>query len=142
MSKSVTTEDKTRVNLVLSGLGEQELQTAMTVLQLVCVRSRFHRAQLQTSLAQFVGNQRPHSNIFRDFLNNILCERQILPSFLFVTGVRCLETHPIAGGGFADVWKGGLGDKIVALKVLRLFGENTSIIFKVMSRVHQRGSSI
>src|SRR3954468_2386474 len=110
MAKSVTTEEKTRVNLVLSRLGKQELQTALVILQLVCIRLRLHHAQSQISLARFVGNQRPHSNVFRDFLNNILRERQILPSFLFVNGVRRLEAKPVAGSGFADVWKGRLGD--------------------------------
>lgn len=47
--------------------------------------------------------------------------RGIVPSSLFVTGIYKTGKYPVAGGGFADVWKGKiLGYSIdVALKILR-----------------------
>jgi hypothetical protein len=32
-----------------------------------------------------------------------------------------LQNHPSAGGGFADIWEGRLGDKKVAIKTIRVF---------------------
>lgn len=34
-----------------------------------------------------------------------------------------LGSHPVGGGGFADIWQGELLGRTVALKVLRLFGQ-------------------
>ena len=44
-----------------------------------------------------------------------------IPPYLLLSGVRRLDKDPIAGGGFADVWRGKLHGEVVALKVLRDF---------------------
>lgn len=36
--------------------------------------------------------------------------------------MKRLGDNPLAGGGFADVWKGKVREISVALKVLRIFG--------------------
>ncbi|KAK0439163.1 hypothetical protein EV421DRAFT_872811 [Armillaria borealis] len=52
-----------------------------------------------------------------------LCKaRNAVPSSLFLRDVTREEGFPIAGGGFADIWKGRRHDTQVCLKVLRIFG--------------------
>ncbi|KAF5358883.1 hypothetical protein D9757_012303 [Collybiopsis confluens] len=48
---------------------------------------------------------------------------QILPSSLMVQNVRREGGNPVAGGGFADIWRGTLQGKTVCLKVLRIVVE-------------------
>ncbi|TDL15151.1 kinase-like protein [Rickenella mellea] len=43
------------------------------------------------------------------------------PDCLTVSQIRYLGDHPVSGGGFADIWRGELIDRPVALKVLRVF---------------------
>ncbi|KAL0059790.1 hypothetical protein AAF712_013431 [Marasmius tenuissimus] len=43
------------------------------------------------------------------------------PKCLKINNVERLGSHPVAGGGFGDVWKGKIGDEIVGLKVVRAF---------------------
>lgn len=45
----------------------------------------------------------------------------ILPRSIFMTGISRIGDNPVHGGGFADVWKGELNGKFLALKVLRIF---------------------
>ncbi|KIK53357.1 hypothetical protein GYMLUDRAFT_938227 [Collybiopsis luxurians FD-317 M1] len=45
---------------------------------------------------------------------------QALPSSLIVRDVRREGENPVAGGGFADIWRGRLNEKLVCVKVLRL----------------------
>ncbi|KAK0471433.1 kinase-like domain-containing protein [Armillaria novae-zelandiae] len=51
-----------------------------------------------------------------------LCKAQsiVLPS-LYLQGLTREGANPVAGGGFADIWKGHLQDTQVCLKVLRIF---------------------
>ena len=55
------------------------------------------------------------------FLKLTVERRGILPSSIFLSGVRRIGRNFEHGGGFADVWKGEYENNIVALKVLRLF---------------------
>ncbi|KIK57486.1 hypothetical protein GYMLUDRAFT_46068 [Collybiopsis luxurians FD-317 M1] len=55
----------------------------------------------------------------RYLANNYL----ILPSSLTITEIQLNGNHPVAGGGFADIWHGSVGDQAVCLKVLRLIIE-------------------
>lgn len=48
-----------------------------------------------------------------------------LPTSLFVAGVTLLSNEPCAMGGFADVFRGKLGDMTVALKRLRVVADQT-----------------
>ncbi|TDL22584.1 kinase-like protein [Rickenella mellea] len=73
---------------------------------------------------------------FERFLKKTVRTRDILPSYLFIPGVQRIGKNAVGGGGFADVWKGELAGKIVALKVLRIFGPETECakIFKEFSK--------
>jgi hypothetical protein len=56
-----------------------------------------------------------------------LCRKsgQLPPSLSITEGLRRGGDHPLAGGGFADVWKGDLDEHgTVAIKVLRLFSND------------------
>ncbi|EMD37239.1 hypothetical protein CERSUDRAFT_123937 [Gelatoporia subvermispora B] len=59
-----------------------------------------------------------------DFLRDLCGKHHIFPTscILPYPRFRLLEDHPVAGGGFADVWKGVYQGKEVALKVPRLLG--------------------
>ncbi|KAK0231907.1 kinase-like domain-containing protein [Armillaria nabsnona] len=51
-----------------------------------------------------------------------LCKsRNIIPFSLYLRDVTREGGNPVAGGGFADIWKGCLHDTQVCLKVLRVF---------------------
>ncbi|TDL17538.1 kinase-like protein, partial [Rickenella mellea] len=45
------------------------------------------------------------------------------PDSVILRNIRPSGKHPAAGGGFADVWKGRFGERTVALKAFRIFGE-------------------
>ncbi|ESK91150.1 kinase-like protein [Moniliophthora roreri MCA 2997] len=45
----------------------------------------------------------------------------VLPPSFYVSGISRKGKHPISGGGFADIWKGCIGDRLVCIKVLRVF---------------------
>ncbi|TDL15497.1 kinase-like protein [Rickenella mellea] len=46
------------------------------------------------------------------------------PDCLILATIRRTGTDPVAGGGFADVWKGYFADKPVALKALRIYKQS------------------
>ncbi|TDL30174.1 kinase-like protein [Rickenella mellea] len=46
------------------------------------------------------------------------------PNCLILTTIRRTGTDPVAGGGFADVWKGYIAEKPVALKALRIYKQS------------------
>ena len=48
----------------------------------------------------------------------------ILPLGAVLDEIEVLGNNAVTGGGFADIWKGNFKGKQVALKVLRIFGEN------------------
>ncbi|KAJ8077692.1 Rho guanine nucleotide exchange factor [Marasmius tenuissimus] len=45
----------------------------------------------------------------------------LYPKCLTLRNVEKLGEHPVAGGGFGDVWKGKVADQTVCLKVVRVF---------------------
>ncbi|KAE9404200.1 kinase-like protein [Gymnopus androsaceus JB14] len=53
-------------------------------------------------------------------LRHVSTRHQILPSSLMIQDVKRDGQNPVAGGGFADIWRGTVGDQPVCLKVLRL----------------------
>ncbi|TDL16987.1 kinase-like protein, partial [Rickenella mellea] len=64
--------------------------------------------------------------------NNILLARAIArlskrsgcyPDCLILSNVRRTREHPVAGGGFADVWQGISDGRPVALKALRIYAK-------------------
>ncbi|KAJ8077641.1 hypothetical protein PM082_002074 [Marasmius tenuissimus] len=45
----------------------------------------------------------------------------IFPKCLKINNVKKLGSHPVAGGGFGNVWKGRIADEIVCLKVVEVY---------------------
>ncbi|TDL14389.1 hypothetical protein BD410DRAFT_833094 [Rickenella mellea] len=61
------------------------------------------------------------------FLKSLVNERDVLPTYLFLNGVRSIGYHPLTGGGFSDVWKGEwdeLPHKSIALKMPKLYASS------------------
>ena len=58
-----------------------------------------------------------------------------LPESIFITGVRLKSATPVGGGAFADIFYGGYGGKLVAIKKLRAFLEDTEAEREKTSRV-------
>ncbi|KAF5345121.1 hypothetical protein D9757_013866 [Collybiopsis confluens] len=56
-------------------------------------------------------------------LRHLSSVHHILPMSLTVVDIRQRDRHPVAGGGFSDIWRGTLGEKLVCLKVLRIVSE-------------------
>ncbi|KAF7798348.1 hypothetical protein EIP86_009569 [Pleurotus ostreatoroseus] len=48
-----------------------------------------------------------------------------LPESIFITGVRLKSATPVGGGAFADIFYGEYEGKLVAIKKLRAFLEDT-----------------
>ncbi|KAF9022754.1 hypothetical protein BDZ89DRAFT_956290 [Hymenopellis radicata] len=59
-------------------------------------------------------------------LRVLVRHRDMLPSSFFCRNVRRVGTHPVSGGGFADIWKGSIAGKTVCVKVLRFFSANAT----------------
>ncbi|KIK59358.1 hypothetical protein GYMLUDRAFT_245426 [Collybiopsis luxurians FD-317 M1] len=64
-------------------------------------------------------NRRKYLSLLRHLTRRF----QILPSSLIINGIKREGQNPVAGGGFADIWRGSLNGKPVCLKVLRLIVE-------------------
>uniref|UniRef100_A0A0W0FFI2 Uncharacterized protein n=1 Tax=Moniliophthora roreri TaxID=221103 RepID=A0A0W0FFI2_MONRR len=73
-------------------------------------------AQAQTSM-----NDNDYRNLCMKCLRVLVLKHQLLPQSLFLNDVTRHGTHPLRGGGFADIYKGYAHDKPVCLKVLRVY---------------------
>ncbi|KAJ8077705.1 hypothetical protein PM082_002138 [Marasmius tenuissimus] len=60
------------------------------------------------------------SNIFKVMLH-LSKNSGMYPECLTIKNVEKLGEHPVAGGGFGDVWKGRVAEQTVCLKVVRVF---------------------
>lgn len=54
-------------------------------------------------------------------LDKIVEVTGILPDNLFIQQAKKEGDNPVAGGGFADVWKGEVKGETISLKVIRVF---------------------
>ncbi|TDL21801.1 kinase-like protein [Rickenella mellea] len=89
-------------------------------------------------LAMFQSDPKPVANLFQTLLDQddlpsesrahlartlarLAKTSASYPDCLNLTMIRRTGTDPVAGGGFADVWKGYFDEKPVALKALRIF---------------------
>lgn len=66
-------------------------------------------------------DQSPDRTRLETSLRRIAYKSRVLPPALFLIGVQTDDQFPISGGGHADIFKGTLDGKLVALKVLRTF---------------------
>ncbi|KAK7437402.1 Rho guanine nucleotide exchange factor [Stygiomarasmius scandens] len=48
----------------------------------------------------------------------------LYPTCLVLDNVVKLGEHPVASGGFGEIWKGLIGDELACLKVVRIYGES------------------
>jgi hypothetical protein len=55
----------------------------------------------------------------------------LTPSLLEVKGITNRSEFPIYGGGFGDIWRANLGDRVVALKTPRLGALDKAKIHRV-----------
>ncbi|KLO08890.1 kinase-like protein [Schizopora paradoxa] len=75
-------------------------------------------------------------------LYTLATRRGIIPSSFLVTNSVRIGDQPIGRGGFADVWKGSMKEenggrfahRVIAVKVLRFYGEKRSNSAKVLCR--------
>ncbi|KAL0563397.1 Rho guanine nucleotide exchange factor, partial [Marasmius crinis-equi] len=76
---------------------------------------------LLQSLSDYPGIPRQSkSTIFKVMLR--LSKRSgMYPKCLKINNVERMGSHPLAGGGFGDVWKGRIADEIVCLKVVKVY---------------------
>ncbi|TDL21254.1 kinase-like protein [Rickenella mellea] len=75
-------------------------------------------------LQELIDSHFAEHRIFERVLRKVVKTRRILPSYLFLSGVKRSGAYAVTGGGFADVWRGELEGKPVALKVVRVFELN------------------
>ncbi|EJD00249.1 kinase-like protein [Fomitiporia mediterranea MF3/22] len=73
-------------------------------------------------LQSLIDRQYGSIRVLERFLQKLVDKTGVLPKHLFLSGIKRIGENPIAGGGFADVWKGKSGERTVALKVIRIFG--------------------
>ena len=65
-------------------------------------------------------------SLLRRLLIGLSRKAHVLPNTLFVQGVECKDRHAIAGGGYADIFRGRFGSQSVALKRLRTFATDSA----------------
>lgn len=67
-----------------------------------------------------------------------------LPESIFITGVKLKNTNPVGGGSFADIFYGEYEGRLVAVKKLRAFLQDTEAEREKESRVSplRMGSNI
>ncbi|KAE9399078.1 kinase-like protein [Gymnopus androsaceus JB14] len=113
----------------LSDLDEASASFAMQVLQTEL--DRMHT--LNKKYASQSQYRRKYLKLMRH-LNHL---HGVLPPTMFLKGLVCESKHPVAGGGFADVWIGRLNDsQRVCIKVLRFFlqGSDRETLLKALSK--------
>ncbi|KAJ7870518.1 kinase-like domain-containing protein [Mycena leptocephala] len=54
-------------------------------------------------------------------IQKIARSKEILPPSIFIRALKRKGKNAVAGGGYADIWKGTVGNETVCLKVLRVF---------------------
>ncbi|KIK55144.1 hypothetical protein GYMLUDRAFT_48095, partial [Collybiopsis luxurians FD-317 M1] len=79
--------------------------------------------QLVDHLQSILDSEQDSSEDYEKYfglLRHLSRRFQILPLSLVIRDIRREGQNPVAGGGFADIWRGTLNEKHVCLKVLRL----------------------
>lgn len=94
--------------------------------------SSSHPSRLLPQMLQFENRLKNRRKLDR-LLTKIVKGTGQIPTSIIIKDVTRIGPNPVAGGGFADVWKGVRGNITVALKVLRIFrdGEISNQILRV-----------
>ena len=66
-----------------------------------------------------------------NLLLELAIKSNVTPSILEVQGISNRSEFPIYGGGFGDVWRASLGDRVVALKTPRVGTFDSAKLHKV-----------
>ncbi|KAF8179317.1 G-protein alpha subunit-domain-containing protein [Mycena galopus ATCC 62051] len=68
-------------------------------------------------------------------LRSLVRTHGVLPFTFNVSGLN-MPPHPVSGGGYSDIYKGGLDKEVVCIKVLRIFttGHQSDKIYKELAR--------
>ncbi|KAK7437405.1 hypothetical protein VKT23_018650 [Stygiomarasmius scandens] len=48
----------------------------------------------------------------------------LYPTCLILDNVTKIGEHPVASGGFGEIWRGRVGDHLACLKIVRIYGES------------------
>ncbi|THU76645.1 hypothetical protein K435DRAFT_704397, partial [Dendrothele bispora CBS 962.96] len=48
----------------------------------------------------------------------------LYPNCLALENVTKVGNHPVAAGGFGEIWKGLIGEQIACLKVIKIYGDS------------------
>jgi len=48
----------------------------------------------------------------------------LYPNCLVLNDVKKVGDHPVAAGGFGEIWKGLIGGQIACLKVVKIYGDS------------------
>ncbi|TDL20573.1 kinase-like protein [Rickenella mellea] len=113
------TISSTAMRDIILSLSESDIQRLMGVLQML----------IEAELVPV-----PSKRTFERFIGTIVKQRNLFPDSLFVTNAKRIGRNPQSGGGFADVWRGELQGKPIAMKVLRMYQFGKS----QLENVHQK----
>lgn len=69
------------------------------------------------------------------FMTKVARQRGILPASVYLGHIDNFDRRPVCGGGFSDIYMGEYNQQLVALKVLRMFGEDNTSILQVTQKI-------
>lgn len=69
------------------------------------------------------------------FMAKVARQRGILPASVYLGHIDSFDRRPVCGGGFSDIYMGEYNQQLVALKVLRMFGEDNASILQVTQQL-------
>ncbi|KAF9060403.1 kinase-like domain-containing protein [Rhodocollybia butyracea] len=84
---------------------------------------------LQLELDDWANTDEKYRSLCMACIRNLSRAFNVLPP-LFLVNIQREHPHPIRGGGFADIWKGKIGDQAICLKVLRTYLESDELTRK------------
>ncbi|KAF9060402.1 hypothetical protein BDP27DRAFT_1301860 [Rhodocollybia butyracea] len=79
---------------------------------------------LQLELDDWANTDEKYRSLCMACIRKLSRAFNVLPPSLFLVNIQREHPHPIRGGGYADIWRGKIGDQAVCLKVLRMYLES------------------
>lgn len=89
----------------------------------------------QTYLSQLTSKHGVNSRSLNLFMTKVARQRGILPASVYLGHIDNFDRRPVCGGGFSDIYMGEYNQQLVALKVLRMFGEDNTSILQVTQKI-------
>lgn len=133
MAVVVTAEEEIR-NLV--ALRDDEAQNVLDLIQAVCERLGTIHNTLSTNLRISQRLDYPiDTNYKRHHLKALMKlskASELYPKCMVLNGVKLEGNCAVAGGGFGEVWKARFNNRLIAVKMLRIFKRRDAVkILKV-----------